>query len=125
MTKWATAHGRKFKVETLDTGLKAPRQRQTYARFTKFPALWETTLAKARASGSTYAIAILLVYEAWKLSSTGHKPVVKVTRTLAKRAYVGDRGKRQALHKLEALKLISVDRRPYSSPLVTVHFLGE
>jgi len=115
------AHGNVIEVETLDTGAAAPHRRWL-KRFTKFPGVWEEVLGKARASGSTYAVALVLVYEAWKLSSRGHKPIVKLTDVMLKRVHVGERGKRVALRKLEELRLVGVERRANRNPLVTVYF---
>jgi hypothetical protein len=118
------AHGNLIEVETLDTGATAPRKRWL-KRFTKFPGTWEEVLGKARASGSTYAVAIVLVYEAWKLSTRGHKPIVKLTDAMLKRVHVGERGKRVALRKLEGLRLVDVERRANRNPLVTVYFFEQ
>jgi hypothetical protein len=64
----------------------------------------------------------VLTYEAWKLVSRGYKPTVKLTDVMLKRVYVGERGKRVALRKLEGLKLVSVERRANRNPSVTVFF---
>jgi hypothetical protein len=115
------AEGRLIEVETLDVGTAAPHKRWK-KRFTQFPGAWEEVLGKARASGSTYAVAIVLVYEAWRLSSRGHKPVVKLTDVMLKRVHVGERGKRVALRRLEQLRLVGVERRANRNPIVTVYF---
>src|SRR5689334_20547259 len=119
-TEWVTRRGRTFEVETLNAGALAPKRR--YKRFTKFPELWELELGKAHVSGSTYAVAHVLVYEAWSLASRGYKPTVKLTDAMLKRVHVGRRGKRAALANLERLKLVDVERRANRNPLVTVHF---
>ena len=114
LARFATSHGKRVAVETLKA---APKRRK---RFTKFPGIWEEVLGKAHASGSTYAVAIILVYEAWRLTSRNHKPVVKLTSLMLKRGYVGKRGKHNALHKLERLGLVTVEWRRNRNPLVTV-----
>jgi len=123
MTEWATAHGRRFEVETLGIVSQASTKPRGHRRFTKFPGTWEEVLGKAHTSGSTYAVAIVLMHEAWKLTSRGNKPVVKLTDVMLKRVHVGSRGKRSALRKLEQLKLVGVERRANRNPLVTVYFV--
>ena len=121
--RWVTAHGKVIEIETLDVGPGAPApKRRGHRRFTKFPGIWEEVLGKAHVSGSTYAVAIVLVYGAWRLASRGHKPVIKLTDVMLKRVNVGRRGKRAALQKLERLELVGVERRANRNPLVTVYF---
>jgi hypothetical protein len=126
MTKqWATAHGRTFEVGTLNSSVApAPtRKRRKHGSFTKVPWVWETELGKAHVSGSTYAVAIVLLYEAWKLKANGHQPIVKLTSTMLKPVVVGPDGKGAALLKLTELRLVSVEQSPGCNPLVTVYFL--
>jgi hypothetical protein len=121
--RWVEAHGKVIEIETLDVGPQAPApKRRGHRRFTQFPGIWEEVLGKARVSGSTYAVAIVLVYEAWRLASRGYKPVVKLTDVMLKRVHVGERGKRAALRRLEHLGLVGVERRVNRNPLVTVCF---
>jgi hypothetical protein len=121
--QWVEAHGRRFKVETLHVDLPTPtKKRRPEAVFTKFPRIWEEILGKERASGTTYAVAIILLHEAWRQVNCGHKPTFKLTSALLKRGRVGDRGKRTALARLEQFALISVDRKSHRNPIVTVYF---
>jgi hypothetical protein len=121
MKRYATAHGRTFEIETLDTG--TPRTKRGGKRFTKFPSLWEESLAKPRASGATFLVALVLLYEAWKLVGRGHKPIVKLTNVMLRRVHVGPRGKRTALEYLSERGLIGVEQRSNRNPLVEVYFL--
>jgi hypothetical protein len=124
--RWVTARGRSFEVETLPSIAEpAPprRKRRAQHRFTIVPATWEEVLGKARVSGSTYAVANVLLYEAWRLKSNGQQPTVKLTSTLLKRVGVGRDGKAAALLKLTELRLVGVEQLPGRSPLVTVYFL--
>jgi hypothetical protein len=121
--RFVTAHGRTFEVETLDTGVKARKPRARGRRFTQVPRLWETTLGKAHVSGSTYAVAIVLLYEATMLKRNDSEPIVKLTDAPLKPVGVGRRGKTNALHQLAALKLIDFEQLPGRNPIVTVHFL--
>jgi len=126
-SRWTTAHGRRFEVETLDIGVApAPKfKRRKHGPFTKFPSVWEEVLGKAHTSGSTYAVAIVLLYEAWKKKSNGQKPIVKLTSELLKRVHVGEDGKRAAVRKLEELKLVGLEQRSGCNPVVTVYFLDQ
>jgi hypothetical protein len=121
--RWVKAHGKLIEIETLDVGSRAPAPKRCgHRRFTKFPGIWEEVLGKNRVSGSTYAVAIVLVYEGWRLASRGYKPVVKLTDVMLKRVNVGERGKRVALRKLEQLKLVGVERSVNRNPRLTVCF---
>ena len=122
-SRWATAHGRRFEVETLGVAPAPARKRRKHGAFTMVPSSWEEVLGKAHVSGSTYAVAIVLLYEAWKLKANGHQPVVKLTTTLLKRVGVGPDGKGAALLKLTELRLVSVEQSPGCNPLGTVYFL--
>jgi hypothetical protein len=124
-TRTITAHGRTFEVRTLDTGPDAPARKPRGARrrFTQIPRLWEVTLGKARASGSTYAVAIVLIYEATMLKLKNREPVVSLTTELLRPVGIGERGKRNAVRQLSALKLIDFTQLPGRNPVVTVYFL--
>jgi hypothetical protein len=116
------AHGNLIEVETLDTGA-APKHVRSRKRHTKFPGIWEDVLAKAHVSAATYTVAIVLLYEAWRLASRGYKPIVKVSDVMMKRVHVGRRGKRNALRKLGQLRLVEIEWRGNRNPLATVCFL--
>jgi hypothetical protein len=102
-------------------GRSKPTKNRSEKRFTKFPG--EQTLAKSRASGSTYAIAIVLLYEAWRLVSQGYRPIVKLTNVMLAGRCIGRKGKKAALLKLSKLGLVTVEERSRKSPLVTVRHL--
>jgi hypothetical protein len=85
---------------TPETARSRGRTRR-WRRFTKVPGTWEEVLGKDGASGCAYAVAIVLLHEAWRLVSRGHKPVVKLTNGKLKRVGVGERGKRSALLRRE------------------------
>jgi hypothetical protein len=117
------ADGKLIEVETLDIGLtSAPKRARNPRRYTQFPWIWTEVLSEARASGTTFAVATVLLYEAWKKVSRGYKPVVKLTDVMLKKVHVGEKGKRAALLKLEQLKLVGVARRANKNPNVTVYF---
>ena len=124
--QWVTRHGRTFEVETLNSSVApAPSKRRKHGPFTMIPIAWEEVLGKAHASGSTYAVAIVLLYEAYMLKINGQEPTVKLTNNMLKRVHVGEKGKRAALKKLIELQLVGVEQLPGRSPLVTVYFLDQ
>jgi hypothetical protein len=110
------------KIAATSTGAGKTKLARSQKRFTKIPGTWEETLAKARVSGATYAVAIVLLHEAWKLASNGYRPDVKVTNVMLKRVHVTRKGKRAALLKLSGLGLVGVQWRGQRSPIVMVHF---
>ena len=91
--------------------------------FVIFPKVWWEELARARAGGSAYRLAIWLLYESVKSRPfrTG-PPVVKLSNAGAKRWGVGRDGKAIALRVLREAGLVAVEERPKKSPLVTVRF---
>jgi hypothetical protein len=113
-----------LKNPTLAAPAPKPKRKATKweRRFTMFPAAWEELLGKAHASGSTYAVAIVLLYEARLLTGRGYSPTVKLTNVMLKRVSVGRKGKKAALAKLGGLGLVSVEDRGRRNPIVTVHF---
>jgi hypothetical protein len=115
------ADGKLIEVETLDVGA-VPKHARSRKRHIKFPGLWEEVLAKPRASGATFLVALVLLYEAWKLASRGHRPVVKLTDVMMKRVHVGPKGKRAALKYLSERGLVGVEWRLNRNPLVEVYF---
>jgi hypothetical protein len=116
------AHGKLIEVETGFGPAPAQKHARGRKRHTKFPGVWEDILAKARVSGATYAVALVLLYEAWRRVSRGYKPIVTVTDVMARRIRVGERGKRNALRKLEQLRLVEVEWRANRNPIATVCF---
>ena len=110
------------KIAAGRTGKAATKRTSSKKRFTKFPGIWEEVLAKARVSGSTYAVAVVLLHEAWKLASNGYRPDIKVSNVMLKRVHVGRKGKRAALLKLSSLGLVDVQWRGNRNPIVAVRF---
>jgi hypothetical protein len=97
--------------------LKKPRSSK--APFIKLPVIWEETLAAARASGSTYRVALVLLYIAWKSGTC----VVKLTNVALAKKGVGRKGKAAALLVLRKVGLVTVEERPRKSPIVTLRFI--
>jgi hypothetical protein len=91
--------------------------------FVKFPKIWWEALAKARAGGSAYRLALWLLYEAVKSKPfrTG-PPIIRLSNAGAERWGVGRRGKAIALDTIRKAGLVAVEERPKKSPLVTVRF---
>jgi hypothetical protein len=116
------AHDKIIEVKSLDAG-DAPKHVRRRRRFTIVPGAWEEVLAKPRASGATFLVALALLYEARRLAGRGHKPIVRLTDAMMKRIHVGPKGKRAALRYLSKQKLVSVQWRSNRNPLVEVFFL--
>ena len=89
------------KIAASRTGASKPKRARSQKRFTKFPGVWEEVLGRARVSGSAYAVAIVLLHEAWRLVSNGYRPDVKLSN----------------------LGLVGVQWRSNRNPIVSVHFL--
>jgi hypothetical protein len=94
-----------------------PKHRQSDT-FVQIPQLWCEQLAVIRAHGSTYRVALHLLYEAWATKIR----TVKLTNVALVKVGVGREGKAIALRELRRAGLITVEQRPNRNPLVTVRF---
>jgi hypothetical protein len=108
--RYVFSHGKRIEVETLDTGIEAKVKAKRRHRFVKVPLTWVDQLRGA--GGITYEVAIHILWKAWSRRA--------YTVKLPQIPGVSRCGKRAALRKLELAGLISVDRRPDKSPMVTV-----
>jgi hypothetical protein len=99
---------------TLASAAKA-RKKKWRRRFIKFPWTWADRL-KATNRGSTYRVALHLVYEHWR---SGSRAIELANMALAE-VGVKRRAKWRALRELEQLGLIKVEARSRKSPLVTL-----
>jgi hypothetical protein len=88
-------------------------------KFAMFPLLWRNRLAlKPRASGTTYDVAIYILYEDWRVNE---KPFSGRPFKLSNKApQISPMSKWRALADLERRKLIVVDRRLGRSPRITL-----
>jgi hypothetical protein len=86
--------------------------------FVQVPQLWCEQLAAIRAHGSTYRVALHLLYEAWATKIR----TVKLTNVALTKVGVGRAGKAIALRELRKAGLIAVEQRPRRNPVVTVRF---
>jgi hypothetical protein len=86
--------------------------------FVQVPQLWCEQLAAIRAHGSTYRVALHLLYEAWATKIR----TVKLTNVALAKVGVGREGKAIALRELRKARLVAVEERPNRNPLVTVRF---
>lgn len=84
-------------------------------QFVRVPWLWIDRL-KASNRGSTYRLALLLLYEHWR---TGGRPV-RLSNVMLAGDGVARRSKWRALRELEKLGLVKVERRPRKAPVVTL-----
>ena len=99
-----------------DKARAAPSARRPSVRqFTMVPRAWSDRLTAARRV-STFKVALHLLCQHWK---NGGRPVLLANVALAN-AGVTRREKWHALHELERLKLVEIERRPRKSPRITL-----
>jgi hypothetical protein len=89
----------------------------TRGRFIKFPEEWDYQLARVQADGSTYRVALYLL---WKARFTGGS--VKLANKALEARGVSRWSKYRALDQLGRLGLISTERNGRQSILVKVKF---
>jgi hypothetical protein len=92
--------------------LQPPRRRG----FIGVPYTWDYRLRVAQASGATYVLAHYILRRDWE----GDTNPVKVTNKAMERLGLSRRSKWRALHQLEALGLIRVQKRHGKNPVVTI-----
>jgi hypothetical protein len=85
-------------------------------QFVKVPWGWIDRLATT-SSANTYRVALHLLYQHWR---NGSRPFLLPNGLLATEG-VTRHAKWRALHELERLGLISVEKRPKRSPKITAH----
>jgi hypothetical protein len=102
-------------AETKPASKRASRSR---SKFTKFPEEWRDQLARMGADGTTYRVALYLLYEVWRSGSDR----VKLANVGLKAQGVSRWGKNRALHRLARAGLISTERASGKSPVVTVKY---
>jgi hypothetical protein len=93
----------------------APRVPKRKKQFVKVPMPWVDRLDGA--TGQSYRVALLLLYEGWRASTN----TVKLGNSMVAFNGVSRQSKWRALTDLEKRGLIKVERRPKKSPLV--HFV--
>jgi len=85
-------------------------------KFIKFPVIWQETLAKAKADGNTYRVALyLLDRAAWGQD-------VPLGNRVLEKAGVSRWGRWRALERLRKAGLVAVENRRGRPPLVKVRF---
>jgi hypothetical protein len=94
------------------TPIKIAKRR---GHFVKVPFEWLERLSGAR--GQVYALALHLLYLSWKAKGSP----VKLANGMLKIDGIGRGAKWRALAELERRGLITIQRRPRKSPLVTVN----
>jgi hypothetical protein len=91
------------------------RKAKWQRKFVRVPWGWVDRL-KTTNRGSTYRLALLLIYEYWR---TGGRPIQLSNAMLAGDG-VTRKSKWRALRELEQLELVKIERRPRKSPVVTL-----
>jgi hypothetical protein len=85
-------------------------------RFVQVPLWWAEAAAKATTGGRAALVWIYLLHMAWKAKST----TFTLPNGYLERCGVSRKIKCRVLRELEAARLITVERRPRKSPLVTL-----
>jgi len=100
---------------TLVSKAARPRKAKWERKFIQFPWLWVERLETTN-RGSTYRLALLLLYEYWR---NGGRPIKLSNAKLANNGLTR-KSKWRALLELERFGLVKVERRPRKSPLITL-----
>jgi hypothetical protein len=114
---WIDEEAAATKVASTGTTSRKSRARSK-SRFIMFPMEWQYQLMRVKAGCCTYRVALYLLWEAWRSQSNQ----VKLANMGLKEWGVGRRGKRLALNQLGRAGLISTERQPRKSPVVTIKF---
>jgi hypothetical protein len=101
-------------------GGSTPRKLRTRSKskFIIFPVEWQFQLARVKADGCTYRVALYLLWEAWRSQSNR----VKLANVGMEEHGVSRWNKHRALKQLVEAGLISIEQQPRKSPIVTVKF---
>ena len=99
---------------------RKPKRKKWQRHYVRFPWEWAERMKSVR-RGSSYRLALLLVYEHWR---TGGRPIV-LTNVALEREGLTRKSKWRALRELEQLGLVEVERRSRKSPRVTLRGLSQ
>ena len=91
------------------------RKAKWQRKFVRVPWAWVDRL-KTTNRGSTYRLALLLIYEHWR---TGGRPI-RLSNAMLAGDGVTRKSKWRALRELEQLELVKIERQPRKSPVVTL-----
>ena len=113
--RYVYRRGKKFEIETLDTGPPTKKRQRREETFVQVPLQWASK-ALAATNSKKAMVCVYLLYCAWrKKSSTFALP----NGALAE--FGVDRwAKYHALRQLEAAGLTVVERRPRQAPIITL-----
>ena len=101
-------------IDRAETKPAAPKRAKLKDGFVRLPMAWATRLGKAR-HVATWKLAACVLFLDWK---GGGEPVTLSNVVLNEWGLPQGRTKRKALAELEALGLVSVERRAKRSPLI-------
>jgi nitrate reductase alpha subunit len=107
----------RLRVNSADLQRK-PKRKKWRRHYTQFPWAWAEQMKSVR-RGSTYRLALLLLYEDWR---TGGRSIVLSNAGLEQEGLTR-KTKWRALLELEQLGLVKVERRLRKSPRVTLRGL--
>jgi hypothetical protein len=116
VSEYVVRNGRRIEVEILAPKTAVQPKRSHQGLFVRVPLAWVERLRAARCIGS-YRLAHHLLFQHWKSNGA----TIKLSNTiLAKLGIRSLKMKGQALLELERFGLISVERLPKKSPIVTI-----
>jgi hypothetical protein len=96
--------------------VKPRREAKRLVGFIRMPWSWANVLASNGVGAKVWVVACHILYETWRAKG---QPI-KVPNGMLERCGVSRPAKYRALRKLEQLGLVSVEWRPYKSPIVTI-----
>jgi hypothetical protein len=109
--------------QVLEERAGKPRRGRWQRRGSFMPREWELRLKQARARPATIWLAHELLYQKWRvqqnLYGSRDRPI-EVSSEVMKGAGLSARSRSNALHELEQLGLIEVDRAPPRAPRATL-----
>jgi hypothetical protein len=97
-------------------GVRVRPEHPPKGQFIRVPHEWRRQLVSARSSGTTWTVATHLLHQRFK----NHSDAIRLANGALASDGVSRHQKWVALSELERLGLISVERRPRKSPIVTL-----
>jgi hypothetical protein len=115
MTDYVNRYGRRIAVETLDTDVNPKPSRRQVDAFVALPLSW----AAEASTATNCQKAMVWLWLVHRMRKTKTNTVTMANGALAKYG-ISRRVKSSALRQLEEAGLITVERRPRKTPVVTV-----
>jgi len=108
--------GRRIEVDTVEVPVPPKHRRQEFKeKHVQFPARWGDALRAARAGGSTWALAYVILAETHKCKYLGGEVILSSEVT-----GMPQTSRRRATRELQRLGLIQIAQRGYESPIALI-----